>query len=157
MASINGKAKIMSAEAYFAKFPSGKIPRSSQDYGKTFVCRRGCNTRTATYTPEFKWEEIFTGTEDDVHNLIAKIKSETKASRKPRSTRDRQDQDETYRSSKHDDELRLQTPSKKRKVSSVATPQKPRTPSKSMTPNHKRYDAVCLEMFFAEITITGLL
>lgn len=87
LASINGKATVVSAEAFKAKYPSGKVPRSSRDYGKVFICRRGCNTRTATYTGEFVWEDIYSGAAD-LHDLIDHVKSQTKATRKRKRSTD---------------------------------------------------------------------
>lgn len=81
LASINGKATIVSAEAFQKKHPSGKVPRASKDYGKVFICRRGCNTRTATYTEEFIWEDFYHGAED-LLELIDHVKNQTKATRK---------------------------------------------------------------------------
>jgi origin recognition complex subunit 1 len=81
LSSINGSAKIMSPGRFKELYPSGNISSRSKDYGKVFVCRRGCNVRTATYTEEFVWEDVYTGVEDlDV--LVEKITVETKASRK---------------------------------------------------------------------------
>ena len=79
--SINGRVSIVSYEAFQKLYPSGRVPRSSRDYGKIFVCRRGCNTRTATYTDEFVWEEVYKG-EEDIPELIELVKSQTKATRK---------------------------------------------------------------------------
>ena len=70
---------------FYSKYPSGKIPRSSRDFGKLFVCQRGCNTRTATYTDEFVWEDIYHGTKADIAKLITRIKNQTKATRKGKS------------------------------------------------------------------------
>ncbi|KAL8831745.1 MAG: hypothetical protein Q9191_000673 [Dirinaria sp. TL-2023a] len=81
LTSINGKATIMSPAVFNNVYPSGKIPRSSRNYGKVFICRRGCNTRTATYTDEFVWESIFQGPQD-VDALIERARSQTKATRK---------------------------------------------------------------------------
>ena len=81
LASINGKATVVSAESFKTKYPSGKVPRSSKDYGTIFICRRGCSTRTATYTDEFIWEEKYSGAED-LHDLIDFVKSQTKPTRK---------------------------------------------------------------------------
>ena len=81
LSSINGKATILSPAAFNNSYPSGKVPRSSGNYGKVFVCRRGCNTRTATYTDEFVWEDIYKGA-DDVDALILRVRSQTKATRK---------------------------------------------------------------------------
>ena len=83
LASINGKATVLSQQSFLKRYPSGKIPRSSKDFGKTFVCRRGCNTRTATYTDEFVWENIYQGA-DDVAGLVERVKSQTKATRRKR-------------------------------------------------------------------------
>lgn len=81
LASINGRATIYSPSAFHSKYSSGKVPRTSKDYGKIFVCRRGCNTRTASYTDEFLWEEIYKGAED-LDSLVERIKSQTKSTRK---------------------------------------------------------------------------
>ena len=51
-----------------------------------FVCRRGCNTRTATYTEEFIWEDLYSGTAADIYQLVEKVTNETKATRKRRRT-----------------------------------------------------------------------
>lgn len=79
--SINGKATVVSADSFNRKYPSGKVPRSSKDCGKIFICRRGCNTRTATYTDEFIWEDKYHGAED-LLDMIDYIKSQTKTTRK---------------------------------------------------------------------------
>ncbi|KAF4594504.1 Origin recognition complex subunit 1 [Ophiocordyceps camponoti-floridani] len=86
LASINGKANVMSPAKFFSKFPSGKIPRHYPDFGKTFICRRGCNTRTATYTDEFVWEDIYRGG-DDIFDLIERIERDTKLTRGRRKAR----------------------------------------------------------------------
>jgi origin recognition complex subunit 1 len=135
--SINGKAIIMSDKAFNAKYPSGKVPRKSKGYGKTFICRRGCNTRTATYTEEFVWEDIYHGTEEEVEALIERIKRDTKATRKRQKATKPTGDDEFHAQDTFDDEPG--TPRKRQKTSTVSTPRKPRTPSKLMTPSHKRY------------------
>lgn len=81
LATINGKATVLSLQAFLSKYPGGKVPRTSQDYGKIFICRRGCNSRTATYTNEFIWEDVYHGTEDDVYALAELVEKETKATR----------------------------------------------------------------------------
>ncbi|PNP41366.1 origin recognition complex subunit 1 [Trichoderma gamsii] len=84
LASINGKANIMSQDAFLSAHPSGKISRNSPDFGKTFVCRRGCNTRSTTYTDEFVWEEIYEN--GDVSALKDFVEKNTRATRrKPRA------------------------------------------------------------------------
>lgn len=81
LASINGRATIVSPDIFQSKYPSGRVPRTSKDYGKIFICRRGCNTRTATYTEEFSWEDIYKGAED-LDSLVERVQSQTKATRK---------------------------------------------------------------------------
>lgn len=83
LTSINGKAFVMGLEAFQSRYPSGKIPRSSKECGKVFICRRGCNTRTATYTNEFVWENVYKGSAD-LLSLMDLVESQTKATRKRR-------------------------------------------------------------------------
>ena len=125
----------MSAEAFNRKYPTGKIPKRSKDYGKTFICRRGCNTKTTTYTEEFIWEDIYHGTEADVEELIQRLQAETTATRKRSKKRMRVEAD--FKDEDVEDE-EDQTLRKKQKTSAVSTPRKPRTPSKLLTPSHKR-------------------
>src|SRR3982074_2009586 len=113
----------MSAHAYLAKYPTGNIPRNSKDFGKTFICRRGCNTRTATYTAEFIWEDIFRGTDEDVANLIQRVQNETKATRRKREDRPFSDEVEDFLAGDDQDDT-YRTPKKKRKTSRVSTPSK---------------------------------
>jgi len=91
LASINGKASIVSSKTFLSRFPTGKVPKSSRENGKIFICRRGCNTRTATYTEEFDWENIYRGSQQDVFALIERIKRETKATRKRREAESSQE------------------------------------------------------------------
>ncbi|KAL8781652.1 MAG: hypothetical protein Q9213_005917 [Squamulea squamosa] len=138
LASINGKATVVSAETFKSKYPSGKVSRSSKDYGKIFICRRGCSTRTATYTDEFIWEDKYHGAED-LLDLIDYVKSQTKATRKRK--RDADDPTVDYDPTKDRPADEPRTPSKKRKFSTTSTPSKTpkRTPSKQyLTPTHKR-------------------
>lgn len=143
--SINGKAHIMSHQAFSREYPTGKIPRSSPAYNKTFICRRGCNARTTTYTPEFVWEEIFSGSSDDILKLIRLVQSGTKSTRKrtkpndgdddaaateytPKKKRlqpvpeDGETDDDGYVSSGQDSPSKVRTPRKKQKTSRVTTP-----------------------------------
>ena len=139
LTSINGKATIFSAQTFQSKFPSGRVPRSSKDYGKVFICRRGCNTRTATYTAEFDWGEVYQST-DDILPLIERIQSQTKATRKrKRAIPNDEDPAEDW------DPLAAvplspKTPSKRQKFSHASTPtsKTKRTPTKFITPTHKR-------------------
>ncbi|KAK2011250.1 ATPase [Colletotrichum eremochloae] len=88
LAAINGKAIVLSYQEFFSKYPSGKVPRTSSDHEKTFICRRGCNTRTATYTDEFVWEDVYNASEQGVFDLIEFVKSHTKPSRSLQAAKD---------------------------------------------------------------------
>lgn len=126
----------MSLEVFQQVCPQGKVPRSSKDHGKVFVCRRGCNTRTATYTEEFVWEEVYRSS-DDIHNLIDLVKSGTKASRRVKSSRREsphvlndatgQDGDEDWEGEKTP--RKLATPKKPRSYQGTPKKSKPVTPS----------------------------
>lgn len=91
--SINGKATVVSAQTFHQKYPSGKVPRSSRDYGKIFVCRRGCNTRKVVYTEEFVWEEVYRGYED-LDNLFKLVDRQTSKPNKKRKRDHDYDDDE---------------------------------------------------------------
>jgi origin recognition complex subunit 1 len=127
----------MSLEAFKKKHPSGKISKKSKDYGKTFVCRRGVEARTAKYTNEFTWEDIYQGKEGDVDRLEELLRMELVPTAKKSSPKKRTRVDEEYDSSHDEDEL-VKTPRKKQKHSVVSTPRKPRTPSKLLTPGQRK-------------------
>ena len=138
MSTINGTATIVSPKEFAKRYPKGTVPRSSKDWGKIFVCRRGCNTRTSTYTEEFVWEDIY-GSEADLPRLIELIQSQTKATRKRQAKKaDTALEDFVVHSDDEDGVPR--TPRKKRKLE-AATPtskHKHLTPRKLLTPTHKR-------------------
>ncbi|KAI9804265.1 MAG: Origin recognition complex, subunit 1 [Piccolia ochrophora] len=139
LASINGRATILSTEAFYAEYPSGKIPKTSPESGKTFVCRRGCNTRTATYTEEFVWEEVYPGRAEDLYGLIERIKTETKATRKRRRDAGK----ETYEADQDEenDGAVPETPRKKRKTTPAVTPKShhsARSRGMTLTPIRKK-------------------
>ncbi|CAK7204738.1 Origin recognition complex, subunit 1 [Sporothrix eucalyptigena] len=156
LTSINGSAMVMSPAVFRKKYPSGRVGRQNADYGKAFVCRRGCNTRTASYTDEFVWEELYNGTVEDIENLIEFVKTKTKATRKRRHTRavsadpddyvegdenDDNDVDKEDKSYEEEpDENEFRTPKKKVKAIDVATTPttKPKSASKLLTPSHRR-------------------
>lgn len=78
----------MSLDRFLVRHPSGKISKNSPEFGKSFVCRRGCNTRTATYSNEFVWEEVYNDGED-IFALMDFIEQGTKPAARAttRSTR----------------------------------------------------------------------
>ena len=137
LTSINGKARVVSPDAFKARYPSGKVPRSSKECGKIFVCRRGCNTRTATYTEEFVWGDVYKSA-GDILSLIDRVQSQTKATRKRRRDADYLD-DEALANPK-DNDVGPRTPKKRKTAQPAVTPSrsKDRTPQKFRTPQSKR-------------------
>lgn len=113
------------------KYPSGKVPRNS----KTFFCRRGCNTRTATYTDEFVWEDVYGGGSDDVYELSDFIKTHTKATRSRRKTRE--SSTEAYVAAREVDSDVERTP--KRQKKEVTTPRSKSRSVMSTPGSRKRY------------------
>lgn len=133
LASVNGKAKVMSLNSFQKAYPQGKIAKNSKDYGKVFVCRRGCNTRTATYTDEFLWEDVYRGV-DDVQKLGELVKTGTKATRKKRQAARDESPDALFDDMGEDDAewkavKKVSTPKKPR--SQPGTPRKPKTATPS--------------------------
>lgn len=138
IASINGKAFVLSADTFARDYPTGKIPRNSPGYNKTFVCRRGCNTRTATYTPEFVWEDIYQGREEDIADLVEFVKKGTQSTRR----RPKRDEDPTtdsaYIAGRHDpDDDGNFSDDATRKV--AVTPRKKQKTARIVTPSSRRY------------------
>lgn len=139
LVTINGRASIMSQKRFKEKYPSGKIPRADLGYGKTFICRRGCNQNTSTFTEEFNWEDTFQQHED-IEKLQQLIESQTLKTRKakpktvPRPAPEIIDRDYT------DKENEPETPRKKRKIEPATTPSSRhrKTPVKLRTPTHRR-------------------
>lgn len=138
--TINGKATVLSEDSFNSRYPSGKIPKGSKDHGKVFICRRGCNTRTTTYTDEFIWEDVYRGAED-LQSLCELIDSQTVRTRKRKSTvraTTPGDLDEFVAPDDEDGETA--TPRKRRGLTS-ATPtsrSKHPAPRKLTTPTHRR-------------------
>ena len=131
----------MSLGRYETLYPAG-VKKSSKDFGKVFVCRRGCNTRTTTYTPEFNWEDIYNGA-GDIQSLVDLVQSQTKATRKGPGRPKKhlhQDLDEFVIPDSDEDGL-PKTPRKRRKLIEATTPTSTRkSPAarKFLTPTHKR-------------------
>lgn len=143
VSSINGPVSIMSEKVFNSTYPKGAIPKKSKQYGKTFICRRGLNSKTTTYTDEIVWEGLKHSDNEEVIQLIEFVDAATKgATTRKRKYEKRIKADEDFKGFVVDDgdlETELGTPKKKRKHSSVtSTPRKPRTPSKLLTPSHKR-------------------
>lgn len=144
LSAINGTAFVMSLQEYNRRFPKGSIPRHAKEYGKAFICRRGCNTRTATYTDEFIWEDIL-GSAHDLPSMIALIKTQTKASRKRGAGKPKRDGSvrggDEFNDDENDDNV-PKTPSKRRKIEAATPTSRHKkdniSPRKYATPSHKR-------------------
>lgn len=135
-----GRAIVVSPKEYQSRYPTGKIPTKNKEHGKVFICRRGCNTRTATFTEEFVWEDIYRGPED-LQSLRDRIEKETKATRK-RKVESKPPRYDDFIVEEEEDDIGPKTPSKRRKTDAATTPKsaaKARTPRKFTTPTHKRY------------------
>lgn len=139
LTTINGRARVVSQTTFNSMYPGGKVPRNSRDFGKIFVCRRGVNTRNATYTDEFVWEDVYSG-RDGREKLQELVESQTVMTRK-RKTPGRPKKRHGDDSHQSDEEEGAHTPHKRRKITSVApTPSKAKqvTPRKFTTPSNKR-------------------
>lgn len=80
LGSINGRATVLSPAQYNKLYPGG-VSKKSREYGKVFVCRRGCNPRTANYTPEFSWDELYQGRDTNIFRIGELVQRGTKAAR----------------------------------------------------------------------------
>ncbi|KAL4741388.1 P-loop containing nucleoside triphosphate hydrolase protein [Aspergillus similis] len=131
--SINGKAHIMSKDAFFARYPNGAAPKSKAElaeYNKCIVCRRGVSQLQGRYTEEFVWEDVYQ--QDQIHDLVDLVRDGLKAAKK----RKQADTDYVDTKDKEAEDVVPTTPRKKQKVAN-ATPQSRR--QKAMTtPSHKR-------------------
>ncbi|SMR42717.1 unnamed protein product [Zymoseptoria tritici ST99CH_1E4] len=138
LSTINGKAQVLSEERFNKLYPTGKIPRNNKYYGKTFTCRRGVATRTATYTEPFIWEDVYKG-KDDMDSLLELVESQTVKTRRRRATKKEQMLDDFVMDD--DDFDGPATPRKKRKLTSATpTPSKAKqlTPRKFLTPSGRK-------------------
>jgi len=135
LTAINGKATILSRDAFFSQYPGGAPPKSKSAanlYAKTILCRRGVKQRTLRFSEEMVWDELYKGPED-LLALINWVKDQTKGKRPPREgDRDYEDKrEEGY------DETPF-TPRKQRKITAASTPKSSAKVSKYTTPTHKR-------------------
>ena len=89
LTSINGKATVMSKDAFYAKYPNGEPPKGRAEraeFNKCIVCRRGVNQVQGRYTDEFNWEQVYG--EGNIHQLISMVKEGLKAVRKRKAADD---------------------------------------------------------------------
>jgi origin recognition complex subunit 1 len=141
LTTINGKAKVMSAEKFAALYPTGKVPKNAKDFGKIFVCRRGANIKTATYTEDFIWEDTFKSRKEDMNTLSELVETQTVKTRRRKPTKKREEESYGLEDIDEDGLDEPSTPRKRRKMNSkAATPSKAKqgTPRKFMTPTQKR-------------------
>jgi len=76
------------------------------------------------------------------------VKSETKATRKRHHSRSAIDEDDFVDDLENQD-LKVLTPKKRRKVSTLSTPQKRQSSSGALTPTSKRYVPYKIIVYFA--------
>lgn len=89
LTSINGKATVMSKDAFYAKYPNGAPPKDKTqlaEFSKCIVCRRGVNQVQGRYTDEFNWEQVYG--DRNIHQLISMVKDGLKAARKRKAADD---------------------------------------------------------------------
>jgi origin recognition complex subunit 1 len=145
LTTINGTAKIVSLETFYKQYPNGQVKKTAKDYGKIFVCRRGCNSRTTTYTPEFKWEDVYRGAED-IPALVDLVERQTQSTRKRGLSRPKKasyDLGDFVVNGSDDDDHDIhetpKTPRKRRRLNDPATPKSTgKDNTKFLTPSHKR-------------------
>lgn len=138
LSTINGKAQVLSESEFNRLYPTGKVPTSSRYHGKTFICRRGVNPRTATYTEAFVWEDVYQG-KDDMDSLVELVESQTIKTRRRKPTRKEKALDDFVVD--EDDFDGPETPRKRRKLTSgTPTPSKAKqlTPRRFLTPSGRK-------------------
>jgi origin recognition complex subunit 1 len=89
LTSINGKATVMSKDAFYAEYPNGVPPKDKTqlaEFSKCIVCRRGVNQVQGRYTDEFNWEQVYG--DRNIHQLISMVKDGLKAVRKRKAADD---------------------------------------------------------------------
>ncbi|KAJ9613023.1 Origin recognition complex, subunit 1 [Cladophialophora chaetospira] len=137
LTAINGRATVLSKDAFLQLYPGGQPPRSksaANRYAKTIMCRRGVKQRTLQFTEDIVWDEIYKGPEDML-DLLDWIREQTKV--KKRKPLKKEDLEYDQSKGRIDDEPR--TPSKRRRTTStVSTPKSSAKSAKYSTPTHKR-------------------
>ncbi|KAM5476272.1 Origin recognition complex, subunit 1 [Microsporum audouinii] len=131
--SINGRAIVMSKDAFYKKYPDGKPPKgkaATAEFNKCIICRRGVKQLQGRYTDEFIWEDIYTESEEGVFNLFEYIKDSLSKAKKraPKGA-----------VKEKGDDVAPSTPRKRQKTESIAgTPQSRQRQKYLTTPTHKR-------------------
>ncbi|KAK5167998.1 Origin recognition complex, subunit 1 [Saxophila tyrrhenica] len=136
LVTINGKATVLSEEEFTRRFPGGKVPRQSREFGKVFVCKRGVNVRTTTYTEEWRWEDVFRGRES-MDGLVEMVEKQTVKTRKRKAGKEKGYGEDEFVAG--DGEEDPKTPRKKRKLAAdTPTSKKQLTPRKFATPTGRK-------------------
>lgn len=136
LTAINGKATVLSKDAYFALYPGGKQPKSKSaaiQYSKTLFCRRAVKQRTLFFSDEFVWEDLYNG-EGDLLSLIDWVREHTKGKKRPILKAD----DDDYKLQRDVEDADPETPRKKRKTMTTSTPRSTNKTASYSTPTHKR-------------------
>ena len=139
LSSINGRATVLSKDAYFARYPDGKQPRSKTaaiEFAKTIFCRRAVKQRTLVFTEEFIWDDLYGG-KNDLLNLIDWIREQTRGKKKS-APKDDEDEDEDYLKERDVEDVEMGTPRKQRKTTKVSTPRSKHQTASYSTPTHRR-------------------
>ncbi|KAK3056159.1 Origin recognition complex, subunit 1 [Extremus antarcticus] len=133
--TINGKATVLSQEAFDRRFPTGRVPKGARENGKVFVCRRGVNVRTATYTEEWRWEEVFKGWQS-MDGLLEMVEGQTVKTRKRKAGKAYEGDEFVVGEEGEEDP---KTPRKRRKLGAgTPTERKKGTPRKFATPTGRK-------------------
>jgi origin recognition complex subunit 1 len=139
LTAINGKATVLSKDAFLKKYPDGKRPKSKSQaaqYAKTIMCRRGVKQRTFTFTEEFVWQDHYSGP-DDLLPLLDWIQDQTKTRRRTKVKPEDDDGTGLYTLQEEPTDAFPTTPKKRRKTTSTTTPKS--TPKRTfITPTNKR-------------------
>lgn len=159
LTSINGKATVMSKDAFYARYPNGAPPKGKDalaEYNKCIICRRGVNQVQGRYTDEFVWENVYR--EDRIFELIDMIKDGLKAAKKRKPVDDDVSPpllmsrrhlvltvNYQYVDTKDDDDFEPSTPKKRQKTAVGATPQSRRHKTLT-TPSSKRYEVTLVSV-----------
>ncbi|KPI38620.1 Origin recognition complex subunit 1 [Cyphellophora attinorum] len=119
LSAINGKATVLSKDAYFARYPEGKPGRGKHaaiEHAKTIFCRRAVKQRTIAFSEEFVWDQIYSS-EHDLSRLVDWIRNNTRGHQRhaPKAY------DDDYDMQPETNEVDPETPRKKRKTTKAAT------------------------------------
>ena len=140
LSTINGKAKVMSQEEFNKSYPGARVAKGSKDQGKVFVCRRGVNIRTATYTDELRWEDVYQS-KHDMDSLTELVESQTVKTRKRKAFKSIKEHNLDEFVVKDDDADDPKRPRKRRKLASgTSTPSKAKQlpPHRFATPTGRK-------------------